>query len=118
MKFNIAAVLMFTLIFLSCENPTEPLQLRSPNGETPIVTGLRITTERDPTPVDVWGIPNDGDVTNNQSWQYSSQSSSKKIEVRDYYLVLSQTQELLGNDAESKNALEKAKSLDPIYFME
>lgn len=50
---------LLVLSFLSCENPSDPLPLTSPDGRMPIITGLRITAERDPTEIDVWGTPND-----------------------------------------------------------
>lgn len=59
---RIAFVALVAIAGLSCDAPTEPLPFTSPDGRTPIVTGLRIATLEGPTGVDVWGEPNDFDA--------------------------------------------------------
>lgn len=55
-------IAILCVVGYSCDNPVALQPLRSPDGKTPIVTGLRVTSEKSPDEIDVWGFPNDPQV--------------------------------------------------------
>lgn len=52
---------MCNFIFISCDNPTQNIFLHSPDYQTPIVSGLRITSTSGPEVIATWRKPYDTD---------------------------------------------------------